>query len=69
LIVSLANSGGVLQRCRRGRRPGGNLTGVTTLNLEVVPKRMELLHALIPTTTLVALLVDPTSPTLAETTT
>ena len=48
-------------------RPGGNLTGVTTLNLEVVPKRVELLHELIPTATAVALLVNPTSPALAET--
>jgi putative tryptophan/tyrosine transport system substrate-binding protein len=50
-------------------RPGGNLTGATTLNLEVVPKRVELLHELIPTATAVALLVNPTSPTLAETST
>jgi ABC-type uncharacterized transport system substrate-binding protein len=50
-------------------RPGGNITGVTTLNLEVVPKRVELLHELIPTATVVALLVNPTSSTLAETTT
>ena len=50
-------------------RPGGNLTGVTTLNLEVVPKRVELLHELMPTATAVALLVNPTSSTLAETST
>jgi ABC-type uncharacterized transport system substrate-binding protein len=50
-------------------RPGGNVTGVTTLNVEVVPKRLELMRELIPTTTIVALLVNPTSPTLAETTT
>jgi putative tryptophan/tyrosine transport system substrate-binding protein len=51
-------------------RPGGNVTGVTTLNVEVAPKRLELLHELIPTATVVALLVNPTSPTsLAETTT
>jgi putative ABC transport system substrate-binding protein len=50
-------------------RPGGNLTGVTTLNLEAVPKRVELLHELVPTATVVALLVNPTSPTLAEATT
>src|SRR5262249_49650204 len=29
-------------------RPGGNLTGVTTLNVELLPKRIELLHQLIP---------------------
>ena len=48
-------------------RPGGNLTGVTTLNVEVGPKRLELLHELVPTATVIALLVNPTNPTLAET--
>ena len=43
-------------------RPGGNLTGVTTLNVEVAPKRLELLHELVPTATLIALLVNPTNP-------
>ena len=42
-------------------RPGGNLTGVTTLNIELVPKRLELLHELSPTATPLALLVNPTS--------
>jgi len=48
-------------------RPGGNLTGVTSMNVEVGPKRLELLHELIPTATVVALLVNPTNPALAET--
>jgi putative ABC transport system substrate-binding protein len=48
-------------------RPGGNLTGVTSLNVEVGPKRLELLHELIPTATVVALLVNPTNPPLAKT--
>jgi putative ABC transport system substrate-binding protein len=48
-------------------RPGGNVTGVTNLNAEVAPKQLELLHELLPTATVVAVLVDPTSPTLAET--
>ena len=43
-------------------RPGGNLTGITNLNAEVGPKRLELLRELIPTATSVALLVNPTSP-------
>jgi putative ABC transport system substrate-binding protein len=43
-------------------RPGGNLTGVTTLNLEVGPKRLELLHEVVPTATLIGLLVNPTNP-------
>src|SRR5215831_8280908 len=42
-------------------RPGGNLTGVTTLNVELVPKRLELLHELRPTATPLVLLVNPTN--------
>jgi len=48
-------------------RPGANVTGVTQLNTEVAPKRLELLHELIPTTSLMALLLDPTDPTNADT--
>jgi putative ABC transport system substrate-binding protein len=48
-------------------RPGGNLTGVTTLAGDLGPKRLELLHELVPTATLLALLVNPTSPIGAET--
>src|SRR5262249_62288331 len=40
-------------------RPGGNLTGVTNLNLEVGAKRLELLHELLPTATIIAVLVNP----------
>ncbi len=47
-------------------RPGGNLTGVTNLNVEVGPKRLELLHELVPTATIIAVLVNPTSPSIAE---
>jgi ABC-type uncharacterized transport system substrate-binding protein len=43
-------------------RPGGNLTGVTSLSDEVGPKRLELLHELVPTATIIALLVNPTNP-------
>ncbi len=48
-------------------RPGGNVTGVTQLSVEVAPKRLELLHEVVPTATVVALLVNPANPTLAET--
>src|SRR5215469_5618158 len=48
-------------------RPGGNVTGVTSLNLEVVPKRLELLHELLPSVTSMALLVNPAAPANAET--
>ena len=47
-------------------RPGGNFTGVVTLNVEIAPKRLELLHELFPAATSFALLVNPTSPALAE---
>jgi putative ABC transport system substrate-binding protein len=47
-------------------RPGGNVTGVTTLSVEIAPKRLELLHELIPAATTVALLVNPTNAALAE---
>jgi putative ABC transport system substrate-binding protein len=40
-------------------RPGGNLTGVTTLNVEIVPKRLEVLRELLPTTSIMAVLVNP----------
>jgi putative ABC transport system substrate-binding protein len=43
-------------------RPGGNVTGVTSLGVEVGPKRLELLHELIPTASNIALLVNPIGP-------
>jgi putative tryptophan/tyrosine transport system substrate-binding protein len=43
------------------RRPDGNLTGVTSLNVEVGPKRLELLHELVPTASVIVFLVNPTS--------
>ena len=42
--------------------PGGNLTGVTDLAQELGPKRLELLHELVPTATVVAVLVNPSYP-------
>jgi putative ABC transport system substrate-binding protein len=44
-------------------RPGGNITGVSSLSVEVTPKRLEILHELVPTATVFAALVNPTSPT------
>ena len=44
------------------RRPQGNITGVTSLNVEVGPKRPELLHELVPMAMVVAVLVNPTNP-------
>src|SRR5262249_24003920 len=47
-------------------RPSGNATGVTSLNIEVAPKRLELMHELLPSVTSMALLVNPAVPALAE---
>jgi putative ABC transport system substrate-binding protein len=46
-------------------RPGGNLTGVTTLNVELAPKRLELLHEVVPTTRSIALLSTPAIPLMS----
>jgi len=48
-------------------RPGGNITGVSVLDVELGPKRLELLHALVPAATIIAVLVNPTDPARAET--
>ena len=48
--------------------PGGNLTGVSTLNVEVVPKRLEVLHELLPQAKTFALLVNPTNAANTEAT-
>ena len=47
-------------------RPGGNVTGVTQTNVETVPKRLQFLHELLPTARIMALLVNPAEPALAE---
>jgi putative ABC transport system substrate-binding protein len=46
--------------------PGGNVTGVTNLNAVVSPKRLELMHELLPSARVMALLVNPASSTLTE---
>ena len=50
-------------------RPGGNVTGVTNANVGIAPKRLQLLHELVPTASVIALLVNPANPALAETNT
>ena len=47
-------------------RPGGNMTGVTQLNVEVAPKRLELLRELLPAARVIALLVNPADTTLSD---
>jgi putative tryptophan/tyrosine transport system substrate-binding protein len=43
-------------------RPGGNLTGAAHINVETAPKRLELLHELMPAEKVLGLLVNPTNP-------
>jgi putative ABC transport system substrate-binding protein len=50
-------------------RPGGNVTGVTQLTVGLAPKEMEVLHELLPSARVMALLVNPADPALAETAT
>jgi putative ABC transport system substrate-binding protein len=47
-------------------RPGGNITGVTGLNVELAPKKLELLHELLPSAASVALLVNPSNTVATE---
>jgi putative ABC transport system substrate-binding protein len=47
-------------------RPGGNLTGVTNLNIEVGQKKLELLRELLPAATNIAVLVNPSAPAVTE---
>jgi ABC-type uncharacterized transport system substrate-binding protein len=43
-------------------RPGGNLTGVALLSVELAPKKLQMLHELVPTVRTVGLLVNATNP-------
>jgi putative tryptophan/tyrosine transport system substrate-binding protein len=48
-------------------RPGANATGVANLNIQITPKRLQLLHEVVPTARVMALLVNPANLTVAET--
>jgi putative tryptophan/tyrosine transport system substrate-binding protein len=50
-------------------RPGGNLTGAAHVNVETAPKRLELLHELMPAEKVLGLLVNPTNPVAKSVTT
>jgi putative ABC transport system substrate-binding protein len=47
-------------------KPGGNITGVTNLNVEMGPKRLELLRELLPNAATIAVLINPNSRTLGD---
>jgi putative ABC transport system substrate-binding protein len=48
-------------------RPGGNVTGVANLNIEMTPKRLQLLYEVVPAAKVMALLVNEADPIVAET--
>ena len=48
-------------------RPGGNVTGVANMNIQMTPKRLQLLHEVVPSAKVMALLVNPANSTVAET--
>jgi putative tryptophan/tyrosine transport system substrate-binding protein len=47
-------------------RPGGNVTGVSRMSFTLAPKRLELLHELVPNATAIAFLVNPANPVAAS---
>jgi putative ABC transport system substrate-binding protein len=51
---------------RNLNQPGGNLTGVTTLAVELDAKRLELIHELVPAATIMSMLLNPTNSPNAE---
>jgi putative ABC transport system substrate-binding protein len=47
-------------------RPGGNVTGVTSMNMELGSKRLEIVRELLPAAKVIALLVNPTNPGITQ---
>ena len=47
-------------------RPAGNLTGVSSLTIDLTQKRLELVSELVPQAGAIALLMNPTNPTAAR---
>jgi len=66
IVVQIADDPVQLGLVASLSRPGGNVTGVTSLNVELLPKQLELLHELVPSATVMALVVNPASPARAE---
>jgi putative ABC transport system substrate-binding protein len=66
IVFETASDPVTLGLVARLNRQGGNLTGVTNLNVETGQKRLELLRELLPAATIIAVLVDPSAPALTE---
>jgi len=67
IVIETANDPIQLGLVTSLNRPGGNVTGATQTNVEMAPKQLELLHDLIPSATVIALLVNPADRATAET--
>ena len=62
IVFTSSGNPGQLGLAAALRRPGGNVTGVTQLNVETAPKRLELAHELATTAAMMAVLVNPADP-------
>src|SRR6516165_1785513 len=62
LVVSTAVDPVALGLVASLNRPGGNLTGIAALAIELAPKRLQLLHDITPNAAMFGVLADPTFP-------
>ena len=62
IIIAVGSDPVQLGLMNNPNRPGGNITGVANMAADREQKRLELLHDLMPTATIFALLVNPTNP-------
>jgi putative tryptophan/tyrosine transport system substrate-binding protein len=62
IVFTTANDPVELGLVKSLHRPGGNITGSVNMGVELAPKRLELLHQIVPAATVMALLVNPAGP-------
>ena len=61
IVFSVAANPVALGLVARLNQPGGNLTGLANQNIEIGPKRLEVLREMLPKLTTVAILANPTA--------